>query len=134
MPIIFSAPSSAAAAQAFAIQRANHTGTQSADTITDGTTNKAYLATEKTKLAAIAASATANPPDTGWTANTTAGDKTAQIAAYVNAVTGTQVTALNVVSASFGTAVSAGLDVVVLLVKKVAALETALAAGVLPNA
>lgn len=33
--------------------RANHTGTQSADTITDGTTNKAYTATEKTKLATI---------------------------------------------------------------------------------
>jgi hypothetical protein len=33
--------------------RANHTGTQSADTITDGTTNKAFTATEKTKLAGI---------------------------------------------------------------------------------
>lgn len=33
--------------------RANHTGTQSADTITDGTTNKAYTATEKAKLASI---------------------------------------------------------------------------------
>jgi len=33
--------------------RANHTGTQSADTLTDGATNKAYTATEKTKLAAI---------------------------------------------------------------------------------
>src|SRR5664279_4267882 len=29
--------------------RANHTGTQSANTITDGTTNKAYTATERTK-------------------------------------------------------------------------------------
>jgi hypothetical protein len=39
--------------------RANHTGTQSADTIVDGTTNKAYAATEKTKLAGIATGATA---------------------------------------------------------------------------
>ncbi|MGI8406392.1 MAG: beta strand repeat-containing protein [Thermomicrobiales bacterium] len=34
--------------------RANHTGTQSADTLTDGTTNKAFLATERTKLAGVA--------------------------------------------------------------------------------
>jgi hypothetical protein len=40
------------------LARANHTGTQSADTITDGTTNKAYTATEKTKLAGIEAGAT----------------------------------------------------------------------------
>ena len=40
--------------------RANHTGTQSADTITDGTTNKAYTATEKTKLAGIEAGAQVN--------------------------------------------------------------------------
>jgi len=33
--------------------RANHTGTQSADTIVDGTTNKAYTATEQTKLSNI---------------------------------------------------------------------------------
>lgn len=33
--------------------RANHTGTQSADTIIDGTSNKAYTAAEKTKLAGI---------------------------------------------------------------------------------
>jgi len=38
-------------ADAFA--RANHTGTQSADTITDGTTNKVFTATEQTKLAGI---------------------------------------------------------------------------------
>lgn len=48
---------------AYLLARANHTGTQSADTITDGTTNKAFTATEKTKLAGIAASATANSPD-----------------------------------------------------------------------
>lgn len=43
--------------------RANHTGTQSADTLTDGTTNKAFLATERTKLTGIASSATANDTD-----------------------------------------------------------------------
>lgn len=59
----FDAAGAAAAAQAFAIARANHTGTQSADTLTDGTTNKAFLATERTKLAGIATGATANSSD-----------------------------------------------------------------------
>jgi len=36
-----------------ATARATHTGTQSADTLIDGTSNKAYTATEKTKLAGI---------------------------------------------------------------------------------
>jgi hypothetical protein len=40
------------------LDRANHTGTQSADSIVDGTTNKAYTATEKTKLSGIATGAT----------------------------------------------------------------------------
>jgi hypothetical protein len=44
-------------------QRVNHTGTQSADTLTDGTTNKAFLATERTKLSGIATAATANDTD-----------------------------------------------------------------------
>ena len=43
--------------------RANHTGTQSADTLTDGATNKAFLATERTKLAGVATGATANSTD-----------------------------------------------------------------------
>lgn len=43
--------------------RANHTGTQSADTITDGTTNKAFTATEQTKLGGIAAGAEVNVVD-----------------------------------------------------------------------
>ncbi len=43
--------------------RATHTGTQSADTLTDGTTNKAFLATERTKLSGIATGATANSSD-----------------------------------------------------------------------
>lgn len=72
--------------------------------------------------------------DTGWTANSTAGDKTTALATYSNGLSGTMVTALNVVSANTGTALSAAMDVIVNLVKKVAALETALAAGKLPNA
>lgn len=43
--------------------RANHTGTQSADTLTDGSTNRLYTSTEKTKLSGIATSATANDTD-----------------------------------------------------------------------
>ena len=43
--------------------RANHTGTQSADTITDGTANKAFLTAERTKLTGIATGATANDTD-----------------------------------------------------------------------
>jgi hypothetical protein len=43
--------------------RASHTGTQSADTLTDGTTNKAFLATERTKLTGVATAATANDTD-----------------------------------------------------------------------
>lgn len=58
------ATSKANAAQAYAIQRAYHTGTQSADTLTDGTTNKAFLATERIKLAGIETGATANQSDT----------------------------------------------------------------------
>lgn len=45
------------------LSRANHTGTQSADTIIDGTTNKVYTATEQSKLAGIATGATANDTD-----------------------------------------------------------------------
>jgi len=46
-----------------ATARANHTGTQSADTLVDGTTNKAFLATKRTKLAGVATGATANATD-----------------------------------------------------------------------
>lgn len=74
------------------------------------------------------------PVDTGYTANSATSDKTVVLANYANGVNGTMVSALNVVSAGTGTAVSAGLDVVVLLVKKVAALEATLAAGKFPNA
>lgn len=43
--------------------RANHSGSQSADTIVDGATNKAFTAAEKTKLGTVASGATANLPD-----------------------------------------------------------------------
>jgi hypothetical protein len=43
--------------------RATHTGTQSSDTLTDGTTSKTFLATERTKLAGVATGATANDTD-----------------------------------------------------------------------
>jgi hypothetical protein len=89
----------AASAQAFAIQRGNHTGTQSADTLTDGTTNKAFLATERTKLAAITGTNTgdqdlsalapkASPALTGTpTAPTAAaGTNTTQLATTANVV------------------------------------------------
>lgn len=72
--------------------------------------------------------------DTGWTANSTVGDKTAILASYTNGLNGTMVTALNVVSAGTGTALSSALDTIALLVKKTAALETALVANKVPNA
>ena len=43
--------------------RANHTGTQSADTLVDGATNKAFTAANQTKLSGIATAATANDTD-----------------------------------------------------------------------
>jgi len=49
---------------AFLVARGNHTGTESADVLTDGTTNKAYTATERTKLSGVASGATANQTDT----------------------------------------------------------------------
>lgn len=72
--------------------------------------------------------------DSGYTANSTAGDKTAQIAAYTAGIDGTMTTALNVVSANTGTKIALMDATVVLLVKKLAALETTLVAGKFPNA
>lgn len=75
------------------LDRTNHTGTQSADTLTDGTTNKAYTATEKTKLAGIATGATANSSDatllaranhTGTQAASTISDFDSAVDARVN--------------------------------------------------
>lgn len=72
--------------------------------------------------------------DTGWTANVSAGDKSVAITDYVNGLDATMVAALNVVSAGLGTTLATALDTVVLLRKKVQALETALATKKLPNA
>jgi hypothetical protein len=68
--------------------RANHTGTQTADTITDGTTNKTYTATEKTKLAGVAAGATANDTDANLKnrANHTGTQTSASISDFAEAV------------------------------------------------
>lgn len=71
--------------------------------------------------------------DTGWTANSTVGDKTASLASYSNGLNGTMVTALNVVSGGTGTAISAAFDVLVNVVKQLAATRTALVAAKLPN-
>lgn len=43
--------------------RSTHTGTQSADTLTDGSTNRLFSSAEKTKLTGIATGATANSSD-----------------------------------------------------------------------
>lgn len=45
------------------LNRANHIGIQSADTIVDGTTNKVFTNTLKTKLAGISAGASSNDTD-----------------------------------------------------------------------
>lgn len=71
--------------------------------------------------------------DSGWTANSTVGDKAAALASYSNGVNGTMVAALNVVSGGTGTAISAGFDVLVNVVKQLAAIRTALVAAKLPN-
>lgn len=72
--------------------------------------------------------------DTGWTGNAGTGDKTVALSNYTNGLNGTMVTALNLVSGSTGTVLSAALDMIVNLNKKVQALETTLAANKLPNA
>jgi hypothetical protein len=45
------------------LDRANHTGTQSADTLTNGSANKVYTSAEQAKLAGVQAGATANSTD-----------------------------------------------------------------------
>lgn len=147
----FDASGAASAAQSFAIQRANQTGTQTASTISDLTaaaiaavtwstlTGKPTFSTVATSgsyadLSGKPSLGTQMSADTGWTANNTAGDKTAALSSYSNGLNGTMVTALNVVSGGTGTALSAAMDVLVIVVKKLAALETALVAAKLPNA
>jgi hypothetical protein len=82
--------------------RANHTGTQSADTLTDGTTNKAFLATERTKLAGIAAGATANDTDANLKnrANHTGTQLASTISDLASSVLATLLTGLSVATNS----------------------------------
>lgn len=74
--------------------RANHTGTQSADTVVDGTTNHVFTAADDTKLAGIATGATANATDaqlrdrathTGTQASTTIANFDADVDARISA-------------------------------------------------
>lgn len=53
----------AEADEADLLARANHTGTQSADTVVDGTTNHVFTAADDTKLTGVATGATANDTD-----------------------------------------------------------------------
>lgn len=73
---------------AFLLSRANHTGTQSADTIVNGSTNHVFTAVEDTKLAGIAAGATVNSPDATLEnrANHTGTQLAATISDFVTAV------------------------------------------------
>jgi hypothetical protein len=108
--------------------RSTHTGTQSADTLTDGTTNKAFLATERTKLTGIATGATANSTDafllsrtnhTGTQVAATISDFTAAVDARVQTVVGAAPAALDTLvelasaignDANFASTVTTGLS------------------------
>jgi uncharacterized protein YcbK (DUF882 family) len=101
--------------------RSNHTGTQSADTVVDGTTNKVLTAAMSTKLAGIATGATANSPDatllaranhTGSQPSTTISDfaaaADARIANWVGAAPAALDTVLEISNALGGDANFAG--------------------------
>lgn len=108
--------------------RSTHTGTQSADTLTDGTTNKAFLATERTKLTGIASGATANSTDayllaranhTGTQTSTTISDFAAAVDARISTVVGGAPAALDTLNelaaaigndANFASTVTTGLS------------------------
>lgn len=151
------ATAKADAAQAAAIQRANQTGTQLLVTISDVTTAGGNIAkisnpsaitflriNADNSVTTLSASAflsaiggiggTSMSVDSGWTANSGAGDKTVALTNYANGLNGTMVTALNLTSSGTGTALSAGFDALVNLNKKFQALETVLVAAKLPNA
>jgi hypothetical protein len=73
--------------------------------------------------------------DSGWTGNAGAGDKTQAIANYSGTgLDATMISDLNTLSAGAGTALAQDEDRLKELVKKVQAIETALVAGVRPNA
>lgn len=131
-----------ATAKAFSIQRANHTGTQLLATIIDAGTAASHASSDFATAAQGALAATALQSqagliltaDTGWTANNTSGDKTAALSSYSNGLNSTIIAALNLAAANSGTALGAALDVLVVVVKKLAALETTLVASKIPNA
>lgn len=146
----FDASGAASTAQAFSIQRANHTGTQTASTISDfstaaisavtwstltGKPTFANVATSGayTDLSGLPTLGTQMSYDSGWTANSTVGDKTAALSSYSNGINSTIITALNLAAANSGTAIGALGDIVVTLVKQVAAIRTALVAAKIPN-
>lgn len=104
--------------------RANHTGTQSADTLTDGTTNKAFLATERTKLAGIEAGATANSSDATLLAraNHTGTQLASTISNFAATVLATTLTGLSLAT---GTAITSA-DSILVAAGKLQAQITAL--------
>lgn len=74
-------------------------------------------------------------PDTGWTANASAGSKTVAVQNFAaSGFNGTMVTALNTVSAGSGTFFAAQAQQVQDLTNKLQAIEAALVALLLPNA
>ena len=76
------------------LARANHTGTQSADTLTDGTTNKAFLATERTKLAAISGTNTGDQT-ISISGDVTASGSTGVLTSTVTKINGTALSGLS---------------------------------------
>jgi hypothetical protein len=129
------------AAKAFSIQRSNHTGTQLLATISDAGTAASHAATDFATSAQGALATTALQSqaglilsaDTGWTANNTVGDKTAALSSYSNGLNSTIIAALNLAAANSGTALGAALDVLVTVVKQLAAIRAVLVAAKLPN-
>lgn len=84
-------------------------------------------------LATFPAIGTQMSVDTGWTANTYGGVKTAVLVTYSLVISGAMVTALNLTSSGLGTSLVTMDQTLQLLVQQVAALRTALIAAKLPN-
>lgn len=71
--------------------------------------------------------------DSGWTANTYSGLKSAVLVTYSQVISGTMSTALNLTSAGLGASLVTMDQTIQLLVQQLAGLRTALVAGKLPN-